>query len=159
MSKASNQRRRHSGFTLIEILLVLAILLMLATVAIVALSGTREGAKVDTTRLLIQEVENALETYNMHLSRYPSEEEGGLNALLTRPAFDDEKLAERWRGPYLKTEPRDSWARPLHYQVAEAGTTETTPGAKPIRIWSDGPDGQEGTADDIRNWNEEASTP
>jgi general secretion pathway protein G len=153
MSNHASTRRRR-GFTLIEILLVLAILLMLATVAIVALSGTREGAKIDTTRLLIQEVENALETYNMHMSRYPTEEEGGLNALLTKPAFEDEKLAERWRGPYLKSEPRDSWARPLHYTLAEAGSTETTPGAKPFRLSSDGPDGQEGTADDIRNWTE-----
>jgi general secretion pathway protein G len=151
----SSMPRRDRGFTLIEILLVLAILLMLAAVAIVAVSGTREGAKIDTTKLLIQEVENALETYNMHMSHYPTEEEGGITALLTAPAVEDEKLAERWRGPYLKSEPRDAWQHPLNYQIGESLSTETlTPGQKPFRLWSNGPDGQEGTSDDIRNWTE-----
>jgi len=153
--RSQNPRRAHRrGFTLVEILLVLAILLMLAGVAVVALSGVREGAQIDSTKVLIQEIENALETYYMHLSRYPTEEDGGLAALLTRPAFDDERLAERWRGPYLRMEPRDAWQNPLNYQLADA-LSEEAAGGKRFRLWSNGPDGQDGTADDIRNWTEE----
>lgn len=150
--RASKRRCGSGGFTLVEILLVLAILLMLATVAIVAVGGIREGARVDTTRVLIGELENALDTYSMQVGHYPTDEEGGLKALLEKPNFSDEKLAEKWRGPYIKTEARDSWNLPLNYQVVTGSTSET--GGKGYKLWSNGPDGQDGTDDDIRNWSE-----
>jgi general secretion pathway protein G len=149
-------RRSHAGgFTLIEILLVLAILLMLATVAIVAVGGIREGARVDTTKVLVQEVENALDTYSMQIGHYPTEEEGGLKALIEKPNFSDEKLAEKWRGPYIKTEARDSWNNALNYQVVTGSASEN--GGKGYKLWSNGPDGQDGTDDDIKSWNDAQS--
>ena len=151
LMKSGNRSRR--GFTLLEVLLVIAILGMLATVGIVLLTGTREGAKIDITRTLVDVVSNTLETYSMHLEQYPTEEQGGLKALLEKPQFEDEKLAEKWRGPYLKREPLDAWKRPLGYRLEEVnvgGMTRTVP-----RIWSNGPDGQEGTDDDIKNWSDE----
>jgi general secretion pathway protein G len=151
MRTRSDARR---GFTLIEILLVLAIIVMLAGVTIVALVGTREGAKIDSTKALLASVETALETYNMHVSHYPTEEEGNLQALRTKPAFENEQMAERWRGPYVKQEPRDPWNNLLNYQLGEAGTMEEGQ-AVPYRLWSNGPDGVDGTEDDIRNWSEE----
>lgn len=141
-----------AGFTMIEVLLVLAILVMLATVAIMALGGTREGAKIDTTRLLIQEVENAMETYNLHVGHYPTESEGGIDALVAKPTVADEAVTSRWRGPYLKRQPMDGWNRPLNYQPVETG--DGSSGALPMRIWSNGPDGRSGTGDDIRNWSD-----
>jgi len=154
MSRRSKARR---GFTLIEILLVLAIIGMLASVAIVALVGTREGAKKDTTKALVQSVANALDFYNMHIGHYPSEEEGGLQALLTKPAFDSEALAEKWRGPYLKQEPVDSWGNKLNYQLNQAGTTDAA--QQPYRLWSNGADGMDGTEDDIKNYQDETGMP
>jgi general secretion pathway protein G len=147
-------RRAHRGFTLIEVLLVLAILLMLAGVLVVTLGRTREGAQIDSARLLISKVENSLERYVMDLSRYPGEEDGGLQALMQPPAFDDERMAERWRGPYLAEEPRDPWGNMLNYQLLDMA--EGAVGGKRYRLWSNGPDGQDGTADDIRNWTEDA---
>jgi general secretion pathway protein G len=151
--------QRRSGFTLIEVLLVLVILGMLATVAIVALSGTREGARIDVSKRLVEQVGSSLETYNLHIGHYPSEEEGGLNALLTKPTFEDEKIAEKWRGPYIKEEPRDPWNHPLKYERVEASDSSSSEaGGKPFKLWSMGPDGQDGTADDIKNWSDDAST-
>jgi general secretion pathway protein G len=142
-------RRRHalrSGFTLLEILLVLAILLMLTTVAIVSFSGTREGAKIDTTQLLIQEVESAVEMFNLHLSHYPTAEEGGLDALREKPRFADAAAGERWRGPYLKKPPIDGWGNPVQYERVAIRADQNQP---PYRLWSNGPDGISGTEDDI----------
>lgn len=141
------RNRRPGGFTLIEVLLVLVILGMLATVAIVALSGTREGARIDVANRQVEQISNALDTYNLHIGHYPSEEEGGVNALLTKPTFDDEKIAEKWRGPYIKEEPRDPWNHPFKYERKDS--SDSSSNGKPFRVWSMGPDGQDGTADDI----------
>ncbi|MCX5661965.1 MAG: type II secretion system major pseudopilin GspG [Planctomycetota bacterium] len=141
--------RGSRGFTLIEVLLVLVILGMLATVAIVALSGTRETARIDATKLKINQLESALDLYNLALGSYPSDEQG-LKALQTKPTFDDEKQGEKWRGPYLKSDPRDEWNHEFKYQKVEGSTEET--GGKPFKLWSMGPDGQDGTEDDIKNW-------
>lgn len=152
-----NRSKARRGFTLIEILLVLAIIGMLAGVAVVALVGTREGAKIDTTKAMLKSIETALETYNMHIGHYPTEEEGNLTALMTKPSFSNETLAEKWRGPYLKNEPRDSWNNTITYQIQQAGTAEST--TQGYRLWSNGPDGMDGTEDDIKNWTEEGATP
>lgn len=145
-----NRLKAKRGFTLIEILLVLAIIGMLAGVAIVSLVGTREGAKIDSTKAMLSSIETALETYNMHVSHYPSEEEGNLTALRVKPTFENEQIGEMWRGPYLKKEPRDAWGNVVNYELNVAGTDEAQ--AQPYRLWSNGPDGVDGTEDDINNW-------
>ncbi len=145
-----NRSKARRGFTLIEILLVLAIIGMLAGVAIVSLVGTREGAKIDSTKAMLSSIETALETYNMHVSHYPSEEEGNLTALRVKPTFENEQIGEMWRGPYLKKEPRDAWGNVINYELNVAGTDEAQ--AQPYRLWSNGPDGVDGTEDDINNW-------
>lgn len=145
-----NRLKAKRGFTLIEILLVLAIIGMLAGVAIVSLVGTREGAKIDSTKAMLSSIETALETYNMHVSHYPSEEEGNLTALRVKPTFENEQIGEMWRGPYLKKEPRDAWGNVVNYELNVSGTDEAQ--TQPYRLWSNGPDGVDGTEDDINNW-------
>ena len=146
MKRRTNQ---HRGFTLIEVLLVILILGGLAAVAVVALSGTREGARIDTAKLVITTtLPNALDRYNNDIGHYPSDQEGGLNALVTKPSFDDAKVGDKWRGPYLTEVPQDPWSHDFHYEVGDT----TTAGAKPYKVWSDGPDGTSGSADDIKNW-------
>ena len=154
MERRANNRK---AFTLIEILLVIVILGMLATVAVMTLSGTREGAMQDTTSLKIEEIMQALEVYKMNVSVYPTEEEG-LPALVTKPEFQDEAMGKKWRGPYLKkkTVPKDAWGSDLSYRVVEDETT----GRKRPRIYSFGPnkDDESGEGDDIKNeaWADEA---
>lgn len=157
-----------AGFTLIEVLLVLLILGMLAGLAIFAASGTRESAKKKTTDLKIKALGNAVERYSMDIGHYPSEDEGGLQALTVLPSFDDQTQATKWSGPYIKggTEAiNDAWGRPLHYELVQTtavGTAGVAAGGAPVtpyHISSDGPDGQEGTADDIKNWSDSSTTP
>jgi general secretion pathway protein G len=145
------------GFTLIEVLLVLTILGLLAAVAIVGFTGQKESAKIKTTTLLLHEVGTAIGLYDNDIGHYPTEEEGGLNALITKPTFEDEVIAEQWHGPYLEKEPRDAWSRPLTYEfIGATGTAAgTATGDKPYHLWSNGPDGQSGTEDDIKNWSDE----
>lgn len=155
LNASPRRQRRRSAFTLIEVLLVLLILGILATVAIVNLSGTRDKAKIDTTKLMLSEIENALDRYNFDIGHYPNEEEGGLNALLTKPSFSDEKLGEKWSGPYLKKEARDPWNNPIKYEKIDTSGGEA--GAKQYHLWSLGPSGQDGAPDNIKNWDDNAT--
>jgi general secretion pathway protein G len=142
---------RASGFTLIEILLVIVIILMLAGALVVFVLPQQEGAEKNTTRLLLNQVATALDTYRLNLGRYPTEEEG-LNALSTKPTFENERLGEKWQGPYLKPGVRleDPWGNKLQYEVIDRSLDEGTPTGPPYRLFSLGPDGQPDTDDDVR---------
>jgi general secretion pathway protein G len=150
-----SQRRR--GFTLIEILIVLGIIMLLASVAVVALVPQLKGARIDAMKAKIMSFETALDAYNLNIGHYPNEQEGGLQALLIKPAFDSEATSEKWRGPYLKEDPADAWGNKFNYQLQEA--TSTDPAAKPYHLWSNGPDGMDGTEDDIKNWSDTTGMP
>ena len=95
--------------------------------------------------LQIQEINNVLDIYLKHNGFYPTTEQG-LEALVTKPKTDPqpENYAE---GGYLKRVPMDPWGNPIIYRRnGEEG---------PIEIISCGPDGEEGTKDDITNYIEE----
>ena len=146
MDRMNDDRR---AFTLIEVLLVIVILGLLATVLVFTMGGTEESAKKNTTVLLLKQVGNALDRYKLAVGHYPTEEEGGLQSLVSKPSFQDEKLAEKWTGPYLEKLPKDAWDRDLKYEVVEkTGSDEIT---VPYKLISSGPDGEEGTDDDISN--------
>lgn len=155
MKMSSTTRRgAAAAFTLIEVLLVLVIIGVLAGLLVVTVGGTQDRAAVDTTRLIVQKIENKLQTYYMHVGHYPTETEGGLTALVTAPTFEDEKMAEKWSGPYVvDKELLDAWGQTLNYEAVEPGT-EAPEGVK-FKLWSNGPDRQSNTEDDIRNWNDE----
>lgn len=119
-----------------------------------ALPTTRLGddmqKRIDATQLSVQNAAVAVERFLIDIGRYPTADEG-LGALTVRPAFADETLAEKWRGPYLKpADLNDAWGHPLNYQPAQAAEKS----APAYRIHSAGPDGKSGTEDDIRNWTE-----
>lgn len=148
-------RRGSSAFTLIEVLLVIVILLMLAAVLVGYVLPQQRAARKDTTRLLLQQVQTALDRYLLNIGHYPTEDEGGLTALMLKPTFENERLGEKWQGPYLKPGTRfeDAWGNGLVYEPA--GTTslsledESTTLSMPYRLYSLGEDGQPETDDDI----------
>lgn len=150
------RRTAASGFTLIEILLVIVIILLLAGALVVFVLPQQKGAEKNTTRVMLQGIGQALDTYRLNLGHYPTEQEGGLDALLKKPTFENERMGERWSGPYLKagTTLEDPWGHKIHYELADRTTSATsageTAGALPYKLYSVGPDGQPDTEDDIK---------
>jgi general secretion pathway protein G len=152
--------RRTAGFSLVEILLVILIILMLAGAMVMYVLPQQEGAQKNTTLLKLGQINKALSLYKLNLGTYPSEEEGGLDALLRKPAYEDERRGEKWRGPYLELGATidDAWGHRLRYEIVDKALTEEKTGPD-YRLFSVGPDGQPDTDDDIKLFKEEEQTP
>jgi len=104
-------RRAEAGFTLVEMLVVLAIIGMLTGLIGPQVMNYLSRAKADTGRVEIQNLEVALDLFRLDVGRYPTEREG-LVALVERPSGIDS-----WAGPYLKKRvlPTDPWGKPFGY--------------------------------------------
>ncbi|MDX1947604.1 MAG: type II secretion system major pseudopilin GspG [Pirellulaceae bacterium] len=134
-----SNRRRRRGFTLMEVLLVLAILVILGSFVTVGYIQLQKNANKDATKSQISMLESAIEHYELNVGRLPSD----LDGLRNLPA--DLKNPAKWSGPYIKGElPKDAWGNDFHYEVTDEKTST-------FRIWSDGPDQQGGSDDDISN--------
>lgn len=151
-SKFRRRLRRAHGFTLIEILLVIVIILLLAGALVVFVLPQQKGAEKNTTRLFLSQVANAIDTYRLNMGHYPTEQEGGLDALLKKPSFENERMGEKWLGPYVKpgTKLEDAWGHRIHYELSEKGVDDEKTSALPYKLSSLGPDGQPDTDDDIK---------
>lgn len=142
-------QRQRKSFTLLEVLLVIVILVTLAALVLPNLPVRREQAKIGTTKIQIKSIEDALEYFKTDIGRYPTADEG-LDALTEEDSIDDE-FSKKWHGPYLKKsgELKDPWGNEFHYVVPGEHNEKT------FDLSSNGPDGEEGTEDDITNWIEE----
>jgi len=134
MQKITQRQRRRAGFTLIEVLLVLVILVILGSFAGVAIFNAQQGALEDQARVQVGNLNQAVKLYMLHMNTAPQ----SLNDLLQKPS---DSRANRWKGPYLEAKeiPKDPWDN--DYQFQGSGIE--------YRIWSMGPDGASGTDKDI----------
>jgi general secretion pathway protein G len=137
-------RRRWRGFTLLELMVVLLILALLASIAAPRVTKYLRRAKVETARIQVDALGAAIDSFNLDTGRFPSQDEG-LAALVEKPTE-----ASSWDGPYLKKKASltDPWGQPYLYRF---------PGQKGSEydIYSLGADhreGGEGDALDIGNW-------
>ena len=134
--------KRSRAFTFLEIMMVVVIVGILAGVVASRYGNSVEPSRQKATSLQIKSVSQSLEMFQMHVGRYPTEQEG-LKALVELPAGLPDGA---WEGPYLKSYklPRDSWGRDIEYRA---------PGelAPDYDLISAGSDGQFGTEDDITN--------
>ena len=131
-------RKRKGGFTLLEVLLVLAILVILGGMVAVNIANVRERAFSDVAKRQIETFESMLEMYRMDTGRYPSTATG-LNGLREAPA--DLPNPKKWKGPYADEDiPLDPWDN--QYKYEQLTPTEFT-------IRSLGPDMIDNTGDDI----------
>ena len=140
----ANRVNSQSGFTLLEIMLVVVIIGMLITVAVVKLSGQSEKARKVATLHQIDAYKTALGLYDLDNGVFPTQEQG-LQALIVQPSG---ATLPNWKGPYLDPPVirKDQWGRDYIYRY---------PGQKipnGYDLFSVGPNGQEGDDDDIGNW-------
>lgn len=149
-SRQRSFRRNHRdrrGFTLVEVMIILLILMTLAGVGILAVGNTLKNAQKREAAIKIGEFKTPIELFRLNVGRLPTTEEG-LNALLVCPSSlpNPEKWGDE---PYLSISaiPADPWGNP--YQYVQPGTHSS----QDWEIWSFGPDGIDGTEDDIGSWN------
>lgn len=135
------RHKRSRGFTLVELLVVLAILTLLAGLVGPRVLGQLGGAKSKTAAVQIADIEKALELFKLDTGRFPSNDEG-LAALVTQPG-----AVAGWNGPYLKSGiPNDPWGRA--YRYANPGPNG---GIEILSLGADGNAGGEGEDADVRN--------
>ncbi len=127
---------RSAGFTLIEILVVMAIIAMLAVLVAPNLFNQQAGAMRDAAAAEISTISAALDMYRLDMGRYPD----SLDGLMEN---DSDRAA--WNGPYLRAAelPADPWDNPYVYQP-DGGDFEL------ISLGADGAEGGEGNDADIR---------
>lgn len=135
----SNQR----GMTLIEIMVVVAIIAGITGLIAVNVVGRQEKANVQLTKTQISNVMGALDQYKLDNHAYPSTEQG-LDALVNKPSSG--KVPKSYpEGGYIKKLSEDAWGNEFSY--ASPGSHGSA-----VEVWSMGPDGQDDTEDDIKSW-------
>ncbi len=138
-----NKSRKQRGFTLIELMVVLAIIGVLAALIVPNVLGRADDARITAARTDVGNLMQALKLYKLDNQRFPTGEQG-LNALTLKPT--SEPVPGNWK-PYLDKLPNDPWGRPYQYM---------NPGIKgEVDVLSFGADGQaggEGNNADIGSW-------
>lgn len=109
----TKRKRANAGYSLMEILIVVAIIGLLVTLVAPQLFGRLDQSKVTAATAQIRMLRSSLDAFRLDNGRYPTEAEG-LNALVANPGSD---INDTWRGPYLDTPqvPNDPWLKPYGY--------------------------------------------
>ena len=132
-------RGNMAGFTLVELLVVMVILGLLASLVLPNFFGQAAKARAKTARVQIASLATALNTFALDVGRYPSSQEG-LDALRSAPSG-----AKRWDGPYLpKDVPEDPWGNEYEYRGPAQGSHYEI-----VSLGADGKAGGEGDDADI----------
>ena len=134
---------RQSGFTLIEIMVVVVILGILAAIVAPNVISRIDDASINRAKQDIRGIESALKLYYMDNSRYPTTDQG-LEALTTRP---NDSTLRNWRGPYLDKLPRDPWNNTYRYLYPGRNSEFDV-----FTYGADGQPGGEGINAEIGNW-------
>ncbi len=149
MLHKTNRRRPASAraFTLIEILIVIAIMVILGGIVAVNVVGARKSSKVDVAKIEMNNIRDALEQFNVAFDRYPTEDEG-LEALWSREVLETEDesiIDQKWRSFLKKPIRSDQWGNEWQYVIPSEHGAD-------YDLWSYGQDGEDGTDDDIVSW-------
>lgn len=140
-TRNQNHRRPNTGFTLMEVLLVLVILVILGSMAVGMFTGVQEQAEIDAARSQVATFKRQIQIYRQQLSQYPT----SLQDLIVQPT--NLTKPERWTKLLDVNEiPLDPWGS--QYQYKQPGTHNPDS----FDVWSVGPDRADGSEDDIGNW-------
>ncbi|WP_261816440.1 type II secretion system major pseudopilin GspG [Vibrio gallicus] len=139
-------KQKQSGFTLLEVMVVIVILGILASFVVPNLLGNKEKADQQKAITDVVALENALDMYKLDTGVYPSTDQG-LDALVTKPAGSPEPRNYRSDG-YIRRLPSDPWGNDYQYlSPGDHGNIDI------FTLGSDGQEGGDGSASDIGNWN------
>lgn len=128
-------RQKNSGFTLLELLLVMAILVVLASLSTIAIFSLQKSSLQRSALVEIKTLKDACKMFRLNVGSFPT----SLEDLSTAPSG---LSRNQWGGPYLeKPINADPWSRPYVYNADELNDR--------VIITSNGPDGQAGTEDDV----------
>lgn len=141
----AHRRARRPGFTLVEVMVVVVILGLLATLVVPRVMGQGEQARRTAASVQIKEIEQALDLFRLDNGFYPTTEQG-ITALVTKPSLAPEP--RNWRsGGYLKKVPVDPWGNSYLYRnPGDHGEIDL------LSLGPDGVEGGEGNNADITNW-------
>ncbi|MCF7875335.1 MAG: type II secretion system major pseudopilin GspG [Candidatus Omnitrophica bacterium] len=138
--------KKRTGFTLIELMLVVIIIGALAAMIVPRMAGRSRQAKVSIAGADVgANIPTALDMYELDNQTYPSTDQG-LDALRSEPSGSPR--ASNWQGPYLRKKPVDPWGAPYQYRHPSDHQ------GVDFDLFSYGPDGVE-SEDDITNWEQE----
>lgn len=135
--------RRDAGFTLLELLVVLAIMGLLAAIVAPQVLRYLGSSKSQTAKVQIQNINAALELYRLDVGRYPTPDEGLRGLTVATPA------AAGWNGPYLQKAQGlvDPWGEPYRYRIpGQRGEADV------LTLGSDRAEGGSGEGKDVGNW-------
>lgn len=138
------------GFTLIEIMIVITIIVLLGAIVGVSLFARRDEAKEGIALAQLQQIEQGLKQFKFDFERYPTDQEG-VAVLWSKETLDQDLPQDKWKKYLDKAVPTDPWGQAWGYrQVSEHGDEST------YDLWSPGKDKEEGTDDDITSWSKDA---
>ena len=137
-------RNKQSGFSLIEIMVVVVILGILASIVVPKIMSRPDEARAVKAKQDVLAIQNALDLYKLDNGLYPTTDQG-LSALVTRPTTSPEP--RDWKA-YLKQVPKDPWGREyLYLNPGEHGEIDV------FTLGADGQPGGTGVNAEIGNWN------
>ena len=138
------QKQRKNAFSLMELLLVLVILATLTALVAPKFSGRSKQARITAAKADIANIELGIDSYEIDTGTLPDSGQG-LEALIEEPSD-----IQNWNGPYLKRGvPKDPWGNEYIYNKPGKHNENG------YDLYSAGPDGKEGTDDDVVNWNQD----
>jgi general secretion pathway protein G len=143
-NEQTQRRKKKNGFTLVELMVVIVIIGLLATIVALNVLPSGDTARIQKAKADIATIEQGLELYRLQVGSYPTTSQG-LQALVTAPAGAD--AARYQAGGYVKKLPKDPWGR--EYLYASPGQHSA---ADVWTLGADGKDGGEGIDGDIGSW-------
>ncbi|MFO1021179.1 MAG: type II secretion system major pseudopilin GspG [Planctomycetales bacterium] len=153
--QVSRKNHKRRGFTLMEVLIVLVILVAILSMVGPRVFASKAKADINNAKVQIKMLQASLESYAVDMNTFPTTEMG-LKALSEKPegteGGKDEKKDNKWDGPYVKSSiPKDPWGNEYKYEYPA-----THGKGKDPEVWSFGPDGKEDTDDDIVSWEKDS---
>lgn len=130
-------KNNRSGFTMIELMIVIVIIGLLSGVLAPAINNALKKARKGTAKTTVMNIKNGITRYQAELAKYPQT----LKDLIKRPKSGDERVTKKWDGPYYGEEgieemPEDPWGAKFQYKVAQPGSK------RPYELYSYGPNGK-----------------